>query len=509
MRRTEGPLADYARKRDFSATPEPPAGVHRRPARSRFVVQKHRASRLHYDFRLEAGGVLASWALPKGPVLDPRERRLAMKVEDHPVAYRTFEGVIPAGQYGAGEVIVWDAGTYRLAEGDDAAAAIAAGKIKFVLAGTKLRGMFTLVRIKPKEGERGDPWLLIKDHDEAVDANWDPEAHPQSVTSGKTLAAVKANPRAKQWTGGRAADPFPRDVTPMLATPADAPFDDPDWLFEVKWDGYRALAAVTADGKVALTSRNGLDLSARFPALAGIAAGFTAHPLLVDGEICVLDADGKSSFGALHDATGAPTFVAFDLLYADGRDVRALPLEERKARLEELVVPGHGVLYARHVLERGRAFFAVARDAGLEGIVAKRRSSPYRSRRSPDWRKIKAVRRQEFVVGGWTEPRGSRRHFGALLLGIYERRRLVFAGQVGTGFDARALRDIAALLRERATDAAPFAALPATDARAHFVRPELVAEVTFTEWTRDGLLRHPVFVGLRDDKPARDVRREA
>jgi bifunctional non-homologous end joining protein LigD len=515
------PLAEYVRKRDFAATPEP-KGVKRSASTAlRFVVQKHRATRLHYDFRLEAGGVLASWAIPKGPSFDPHERRLAMHVEDHPYEYRTFEGVIPKGNYGAGEVIVWDEGTYKLAEGTDPVREIANGKIKFIMRGTKLHGMFSLVKIKPRDGESGEPWLLIKDRDEYVDAKYDPEDHPESARSGRTLKEIAADTKAKTWKSDRPAanaapkrrsaraEPIPRDVTPMLATTVDEPFDDPAWLFEVKWDGYRALAAVSKD-EVTLTSRNGLDLLARFPEMADLAAAFRSLPVLVDGEVCVIDKGGHSSFQSLQsrdrDDPGL-TFVAFDLLYADGRDLRELPLEERKAQLEKLIRPNHHVLYSKHVLSGGKAFFTLAKRAGLEGIIGKRRDSPYRSTRSREWLKIKAQNEQEFVIGGWTEPRGSRAQFGALLLGVYEKRKLVYTGHVGTGFDQKLLREIGKLLREREVDESPFAVTPKTNTRAHFVRPELVAQIGFGEWTRDGLLRHPVFHGLRVDKDPKKVGR--
>ena len=523
------PLAEYVRKRDFAATPEPQGSKRRASTALRFVVQKHRASRLHYDFRLEADGVLASWAIPKGPTLDTRERRLAMHVEDHPYDYRTFEGIIPAGNYGAGSVIVWDEGTYTLAEGTDPAAEIAKGKIKFIMHGKKLRGMFTLVKIKSKGGESGEPWLLIKDHDEYVDPDYDIDEHPESAKSGKTIEDVAGSKSAKTWQSNRAAapakrarvkavkaDPLPSVATPMLATLADAPFDDPAWLFEVKWDGFRALASIDAEGNVALTSRNGLDLLKRFKELAGIGAAFRSLPVLVDGEICALDAVGRSSFQALQQvdmtARGSKrtplTYVAFDLLYADGRDLRALPLEQRKSKLEELIVPGHGVLYSQHILGRGKEFFAVAKREQLEGIIAKRRDSPYRTTRSRDWLKIKAKLEQEFVIGGWTEPKGSRSEFGALLLGYYKGDELVFAGQVGTGFDHKRLRDIGAQLRKRERKSSPFEGLPRMRPEPHFVKPELVAQIAFAEWTGDGLLRQPVFLGLRDDKAAAEVTRE-
>jgi bifunctional non-homologous end joining protein LigD len=525
---TADPLAEYARKRDFAATPEPKGKKRSASTALRFVVQKHRATRLHYDFRLEAGGVLASWAIPKGPSLDTHERRLAMHVEDHPYDYRTFEGVIPGGNYGAGEVIVWDEGTYTLAEGSDPVAEIAAGKIKFVLAGTKLHGMFTLVKIKNRGGESGDPWLLIKDHDEFVDPSYDVEAHPESAVTGKTLADIKGDRKAKTWQSDRPAsapakraprkakaDPVPRDVKPMLATLVDKPFDDSAFVFEVKWDGYRAIASIDAAGTVALTSRNGLDLLERFRDLASIGTAFNTLPIVVDGEICVLDERGRSSFQALQRYMQAPrgkkpplTYVAFDLLYADGRDVRALPLTERKAKLEAAIVPDRGVLFSKHIDANGTAFFALAEREGLEGIIGKRRDSPYRATRSREWVKIKAKHEQEFVIGGWTDPKGSRAAFGALLLGTYDDGKLIYAGNVGTGFDAKLLREIGAELQKRAVDDSPFVAVPRMRPAPHFVRPELVAQIAFAEWTDDGLLRQPVFLGLRVDKPARDVVRE-
>jgi len=528
--KTPAPLAEYVRKRDFAATPEPKGRKRSASTALRFVVQKHRATRLHYDFRLEAGGVLASWAIPKGPSLDTHERRLAMHVEDHPYDYRTFEGIIPAGNYGAGEVIVWDEGTYTLAEGADPVDEIGHGKIKFILRGKKLHGMFTLVKIKSHAVESGEPWLLIKDHDRFVDPDYDVNAHPESAKSGKTLDDIAGSTTAKRWKSNRPAesakkrapakrakaDPLPRSISPMLATLADAPFDDPAWLFEVKWDGFRAIASIAADGAVTLTSRNGLDLLRRFKELGTIGAAFRSLPAIVDGEICVLDAQGRSSFQALQqaDAPGRGksrtplTFVAFDVIYADGRDMRALPLEERKAKLETLIVPDRGVLYSKHITDRGTDFFALAQREGLEGIVGKRRDSPYRMSRSRDWFKIKAKHEEEFVIGGWTEPKGSRSEFGALLLGYYERGKLVFAGQAGTGFNQKLLREIGAELRKRERKTSPFVEMPKMKPAPHFVTPELVAQIAFAEWTHDGLLRQPVFLGLRPDKPAHEVTRE-
>jgi bifunctional non-homologous end joining protein LigD len=533
---TQDPLREYVRKRNFADTPEPKGTPRRKTSKLRFVIQKHRATRLHYDFRLEAGGVLASWAVPKGPSLDTHERRLAMHVEDHPFDYRTFEGIIPDGNYGAGEVIVWDEGTYTLAEGTDPVAEIAAGKIKFILQGKKLHGMFSLVKIRNSRDQSGEPWLLIKDRDEFVDPDWKVDAHPESATSGKTLADIaKDRKTEKQWQSDRAAapapaaakravrraklEPLPVVTAPMLATLVDAPFDDSAWLFEFKWDGYRAIAVIAADGSVTLTSRNGNDLLGQFAELTVLGAAFRSLPIIVDGEICILDDRGRSSFQALQSrdkrfaagsqrSTTPVTFVAFDCLYADGRDIRSEPVEERKARLEKLIVPEHGVMYSKHVIGQGKQLYEFAVREQLEGIIGKQRRSPYRSARTREWVKVKAKHRQEFVIGGWTEPRGSRTAFGALLLGVYAERKLVYAGHVGTGFDATKLRAIGAQLDAIASPDCPFAVRPKTNTKAHWVKPTLVAEIEFAEWTRDEILRQAVFLGLRADKNAGDVIRE-
>ena len=520
-----GSLERYRDKRDFSRTPEP-SGSKARPrsangGKLRFVVQMHRATRLHYDFRLEAGGVMASWAVPKGPTLVPGDRRLAMHVEDHPHDYRDFEGNIPQGEYGAGSVIVWDRGTYALAEGDDPAAEIAAGKIKFVLAGKKLRGEFTLVKIKSREDEHGDPWLLIKDRDEHADPRYDPSDHPESVKSGKTLADVAVDPRAKTWHSKPAArhaaarprkaaprDPLPRVKSLMLATLVGEPFDDPDWLFEIKWDGYRALCTIDAEGRLSLVSRNGLDMLARFPGLAELAGAFSSLPVMVDGEIVSLDKQGRSDFQRLQEFKKRPvglTYAAFDLLYADGRDLRREPLEERKALLERLVADETLVLYSKHVTGRGKALFERARERRLEGIVGKKRTSTYQERRSRDWVKVKTGYEQEFVVGGWTDPKGSRKGFGALLLGVYEKKALRFVGSVGTGFGVKLLASLHERLRKIERKTTPFSGDVEAHGPVHWVRPELVVEVRFSEWTRDGYLRQPAFLGLRPDKAAGDV----
>lgn len=519
--RRPGSLDLYKKKRDFDATPEPAGAKTKAGARLRFVVQKHRATRLHYDFRLEADGVLASWAVPKGPTLVPGDRRLAMHVEDHPMAYRDFEGVIPAGQYGAGEVIVWDNGWYKLAEGSDPADEIASGKIKVIMHGKKLKGMFTLVRMKPREGESGDPWLLIKDHDGDDPEHWDPEEHPESVKSGKTLADIKRDPKAKTWQskpkataskkpvrGSAKRDPLPKIKGVELATLIDEPFDNSAWLFEIKWDGYRAICTVDEKGTLTLVSRNGIDLLERFPDMAGLASAFESAPIIVDGEIVSLDEKGRSDFQRLQEygkRGGDLTFVAFDLLYADGRDLRKTPLEERKALLERLIADHDLVMYSKHIVGKGEAFYAQAKKQQLEGIIAKKRDSLYVERRTREWLKIKAQHEQEFVIGGWTEPRGSRKGFGSLLLGAYDDGKLRYVGHVGTGFSAKRIAEIAAQLERLEQKSSPFTNDVQANTPAHWVNPELVAEVRFTEWTRDRYLRHPAFLGMRDDKEANDV----
>jgi bifunctional non-homologous end joining protein LigD len=534
-KKAETLLATYAKKRDFSKTPEP-SGVGRTRASgkatastARFVVQMHRASRLHYDFRLEADGVLKSWAIPKGPSFDTKDKRLAMAVEDHPLDYRDFEGTIPKGNYGAGNVIVWDRGTYRLIEGTSVSEQIGKGSLKFEMSGEKLHGAFALVHIKGRGGEE-NAWLLIKERDEFVDPAWRIEDHAESVKSGKTLAQIGADPTSPEWTSSPPAaaavtkrdalrtEPLPTIASPMLATAIDDAFDDPAWLFELKWDGYRAIVTIERDGSVAIASRSGKDFTPSFPELASLASAFSERPLIVDGEIVVLDAEGRPSFSALQERldrfgrsapdTSAVTFVAFDLLYGNGRDLRDEPLEDRKAALEAALTGDGPAMFSKHVFRDGKDLYELAESRGLEGIVGKRRASAYVSRRSKDWVKIKALVRQEVAIGGWTEARGSRKHFGALIAGVYDGDDFVYAGSVGTGFDAKKLAAIAAKLAPLERETSPFAKPPKTATKAHWVAPSLVAEVAFTEWTREGSMRHPVFVALRTDKDAREIVRE-
>ncbi|HEV2262166.1 MAG TPA: non-homologous end-joining DNA ligase [Candidatus Rubrimentiphilum sp.] len=531
-----GSLTRYHQKRDFKETPEP-RGARAKPAgRLKFVIQKHRATRLHYDFRLEADGVLKSWAIPKGPSLNTTDRRLAMHVEDHPMDYRTFEGIIPRGQYGAGEVIVWDQGTYKLAEGTDPAAEIGRGKIKFILFGKKMHGEFTLVRIKGRGGEGGDPWLLIKDKDEYVNPKYNIEKDNKSVKTGRTVESYADDPRARHWNSGRKAsgsrapkekksakrDPIPVIHTPMLATLVDEAFDDDDWFFEIKWDGYRAICTVRENGNMTLVSRNGLDFLHQFPELKELRNAWTTLPIVVDGEIVSLDEKGRSSFQRLQgsfnrnrpSARSAEskkyplTYVAFDLLYADGKDFRKLPLEERKERLQRAIADDELVLYSKHVVGRGCAFFEQAQRQQLEGIIGKLRTSIYQERRTRDWVKIKAQLMQECVIGGFTEPRGSRKGFGALLLGLYDKKKLYYVGHVGTGFNTKLLALLTARLKKLERKTSPFANEVVSNMKAHWVEPKLVAQVRFTEWTRDNYMRQPAFLGLREDKDPKECMRE-
>jgi len=549
MKRTPAQsLKTYVEKRDFARTPEPSGATAPVDAADlpRFVIQKHHASRLHYDVRLEADGVLKSWAVPKGPSYDTRDKRFAVAVEDHPLEYRDFEGVIEAGNYGAGEVVVWDRGTYRLLKGDDTSAQIAKGSLKFELYGEKLRGAFALVHIKGRDGE-ATSWLLIKERDDRVDPDWKIDEHGESVISGRTLDDVAVDPAAPHHAAPAARSPRAKPVAskpaefavakkkateakrskkivvapeilgPMLATAVADATDDRNWYYELKWDGYRAIVTIDAAGEVAIASRNGKDFTTKFPELRSLATAFSPRPAVIDGEIVVLDDEGRPSFSSLQarldrfgraKSASPVTFVAFDLLAAGERDLRDEPLSVRKAELVKALTGEGPVLESKHVVGDGRALFEMARASGLEGIVMKRAASPYVSKRSKDWLKVKALRRQEFVIGGWTEGRGSRAHFGALLVGTYRGEELVYAGSVGTGFDAKLLAGIAKKLAPLAASASPFVTLPKLDAKPHFVEPVLLAEISFTEWSHDDHLRHPVFVALREDKPARDVVRE-
>ena len=588
-------LEEYQRKRRFTDTPEPPPKLEKKEGH-RFVVQKHRASHLHYDFRLEMDGVLKSWAVPKGPSLDPGDKRLAMAVEDHPVSYLKFEGIIPEGNYGAGTVMVWDIGTWEPV--GDPHAALAKGDLKFRLQGEKLHGEFVLAHMKSRRpGTKGTEWLLIKHRDEAVEPGYDIDDYDYSVLTKRSLNEIAGDQKSAEWQSNRAASPnvikknawladsikkadqkaakqavkgsakkapasrrkaapttppkkkqtskksskkdshpaelanlegakkaaMPAQITPMLATLVDEPFDDKQWIYEIKWDGYRALTYVE-DGEVRFVSRNGNDLTSAYPELHDIGLSVAAKTAILDGEIVALDPEGRSSFSLMQQRTGIGEggrrtgkgnasipvqYYVFDVIYLDGYDLTRVDLEERKRLVSEIVTQSDVLRISDH-FDDGMALFEAARSRGLEGIVAKRRGSCYLTKRSREWLKIKITQRQECVIGGYTDPKGSRENFGSLVLGLYDNKgRLIPVGQAGSGFTHETHAAMWKKLEKLESKASPFFGKPDSSRKLHFVKPELVAEIKFTEWTHEGQsgqvrMRAPVFEGLRTDKSPRE-----
>ena len=596
-------LDEYKRKRRFEETPEPPPKLEKK-SRHRFVVQKHRATRLHYDFRLEMEGVLKSWAVPKGPSLDPADKRLAMQVEDHPVSYFDFEGTIPEGNYGAGTVMVWDVGTWeplspepvkgKFVPGTDAEASamLKTGDLKIRLHGKKLNGDFALIHMRSRRpGTKGTEWLLIKKQDDAVVKGYDIDQYDESVLTHRSMAAIGGDAGSKQWTSSRPASrgavkapwladaiakfdkksktklttedtekhrvkknekddtvagsasrhdagtrrsssassvlkdlegsvkrPMPTAIHPMLATSVDDPFDDPEWLFEIKWDGYRAVAFI-AQRKVRLVSRNQNDLTAQYSELQSIPSFIKAETAVLDGEIATLDEQGRSSFSLMQQRTGIRSggrrtgsrqdipvlYYVFDLLYLDGYDLRRVTLEERKELLAKITIPEGPVGYSDH-FPQGKALFDVAKKKGLEGILAKRRSSVYEERRTREWLKIKITQTLDCVIGGYTDPEGSRSYFGSIVLGLYDKQgELIHVGQAGTGFDQAMLKQVWQALKKLEAKRSPFPKGVEALRTVHWVKPELVAEIKFSEWTHESAeggmkLRAPVFLRLREDK---------
>lgn len=616
-------LEEYKRKRRFEETPEPPPKVEKKTGH-RFVVQKHDATRLHYDFRLEMEGVLKSWAVPKGPSLDPADKRLAMQVEDHPVSYFDFEGTIPENNYGAGTVMVWDVGTwqplsplqkdgkYLPGTEKEAADMLAKGDLKFRLNGKRLKGDFALVKMKGRRpGSKGNEWLMIKKHDDQVVEGYDAGEIDESVITKRSLAEIAGDSGSREWTSSRPASrgklkaawladaiarvekkkkltaqepedhgrgktkktkapeadkpisdvaessaspqsaglqksspsavppiaeisapaashpvkrPMPTSIHPMLAESIDKPFDGQDWLFEIKWDGYRAVAFIQ-DGTVRFVSRNQNELTHRYPELRDLPQHVKAKSAILDGEVVALDAEGKASFSLMQQRTGfrpggkrvaakadVPVlYYAFDLLYLDGYDWRRMPLEERKAELATILTTGDGLRYSDHFQTQGKALFEIAKEKGLEGILAKRRSSIYEERRTRDWLKIKIRQQLECVVGGYTEPEGTRAHFGSLVLGLYDReKKLIHVGQAGSGFDQKSLSEVWKKLKKIETDKNPFFGSVEALRKTYWVKPELVAQIEFAEWTEGTIegsgpkLRAPVFQGLRNDKDPKE-----
>ena len=535
------PLEEYVRKRSFDKTPEPaPKAVH--PSASTggfFCVQRHDATRLHYDFRLEMDGVLKSWAVPKGPSLEPLSKHLAMHVEDHPLDYGNFEGNIPKGEYGGGSVMLWDRGTFDLLGDAPGADQIARGDLKFRLHGDKLRGEFALVLMRGRG--KGNGWLLIKKKDGDAQPGYNVEDHARSVLTGRSQEEIardlpplksddspvgpakrsKKNSRQAELAAlaGARPSPMPQTVAPMMGSLVDRPPAGDEWLYEVKWDGVRALCFIE-DQQLRIFSRSGNRCEQQYPEMNVLPHYLDAASAIVDGEIAVLDEKGRSSFSLIqprigvsdpnsiaHLARSTPaTLFLFDLLYLDGYDLRGVALEQRKALLKESLEPSDQIRYSDHFIANGDAMLEAARQNGLEGILAKRRDSKYEGRRSHSWLKIKATSQQEFVIGGFTH--GERDYFSSLVLGLYKAGKLTHAGQVGTGFNDKSLKDLYTRLQPLITDKNPFSGAVKMPREVTWVKPELVCEIKYLEFTPDGLLRAPVFIGLRTDKQPKDVVRE-
>ncbi len=523
------PLEAYRAKRDFGRTREPIGGA-RTPAQAPegglYVIQKHRARRLHFDFRLELDGVLKSWAVTRGPSLDPAEKRLAVRTEDHPLEYGSFEGTIPKGEYGGGEVMLWDRGTWT--PKGDPHEGLEKGQLKFELHGERLKGGFSLVRLRNREKEKRENWLLVKERDERADRSSDPiQKWTKSVVTGRTFEEITAGDNVWSSKKGRSGAlpetvrpkqrrpaqtlPMPRFRPPQLAVLSTTPPSGPEWLHEIKFDGYRVLAAM-AGGSAKLYTRSGLDWTEKFHGVAEAVAQLPARSALLDGEVVVPDENGRTDFGRLQRALdgGGETlrYYAFDLLELDGEDIAGLPLIERKQGLAALLsdVPDV-ILYSDHIIGDGREILEQTCRMRLEGIVSKRADKPYVSRRTPGWVKSKCSGRDEFVIGGWRCSTKKERQFSSLLLGEFEDGKLEYRGRVGTGFDEARLAEIARKLRPLARKTSPFADAPQEVARdAKWVEPRLVAEIAYAERTADGYLRHPSFIGLREDKPASQVK---
>jgi bifunctional non-homologous end joining protein LigD len=517
-------LREYIRKRDFTRTREPEGGKKSGRGKAlRFVIQKHAASRLHYDFRLELGSVLKSWAVPKGIPLKQGEKRLAVEVEDHPLGYANFEGIIPKGDYGGGTVMLWDTGKY-ISLGGDPAHDLKKGKLHFALKGRKLAGEWTLVRFK----HGGDnQWLLMKSGSDAKPVS--KKRDDESALSKRSMERIAKDGDAK-WHSGHAekTPPALKFVEPMKAKFVATPPRGKEWIYELKFDGYRAIA-IKNGSKVELLSRSNKDLSARFPDVIDSVASLKPDGLMLDGEIVALDEEGRSSFQLLQGlemGTVRPPIIyyVFDVLYENGESLQDLPFTKRRARLQKILgAKGRGLIrISGEIHGDPHRLLEETGKHGLEGIVGKKSDSIYEAgRRSGAWIKLKSVNEQEFVIGGWTPPKGTRSHFGALLIGYFAKGNLHFAGKVGTGFDGTSLASLFKTLKPLQQPVSPFTNLPektpgrwggnitpAEMKRCKWVKPELVCQIKFAEWTRDGKLRQPVFLGLRDDKAAHKVVRE-
>lgn len=502
-------LERYNEMRDFHSTDEPAGRVRRSDSGRSYVIQKHAATALHYDFRLELDGVLLSWAVPKGPSLDPADKRLAVQTEDHPVDYRDFEGTIPEGEYGGGPVIVWDRGTWQPI--GDPREGMKRGRLEFSLDGEKLQGKFLLVRTRVV-GKKTN-WLLMKRDDEHVRhgpaANL-PQKRPESVLTGRTIEDIVAGKPARKarTKTGTAKLPAVGRVKVQLATLVDDVPTKGDWIYELKYDGYRALAWLD-HGKVRLASRNGIEWKGRYPAIEEALSHVRAQTALFDGEIAYVDEDGRTDFQRLsNDDPSRLVYFVFDLLHYDGVDLTKEPLRVRKDRLRTILAgEGPPLKFSDHQEGSGEKFFHEACRLGLEGIIAKRADRPYHPGRGPEWVKVKCQKRQELVIVGFTPPKGKRTGLGALLLAVHDDRGFRYAGKVGTGFTNASLETLVTRLSKIEVDTPPVVDPPRMRS-VTWVKPELVCQVRFTEWTRDGALRHPAFEGLREDKPAAKVTRE-
>jgi len=515
-------IETYNRKRDFSKTKEP-RGRKLKGKGNSFVVQKHDASRLHWDFRLELDGVLKSWAVPKGPSLDPDEKRLAMRTEDHPLDYGEFEGTIPKGEYGGGTVMLWDQGRWIPEPSKDPSKTIEEGHLHFTLEGERMKGEWVMFRLKPRPGEKAEPWMLKKvtdDYAEADDGDALVDNCVTSVTTGRTMAEIAAGEDVwrsnrggqKGGRGKRKASAAPPAFEePQLATLVDEVPAGNSWIHEIKYDGYRLLLSV-GDGLATAWTRKGLDWSDKFKALVKAAARLPAG-CLIDGEAVALDEKGRPSFqllqSTLKDQRGANlAFYAFDLLVDRGEDIRKLPNIERKERLAALLEGvSSPILYGDHIIGRGEEMFEAVCKQGGEGIISKKASATYSGTRTRNWLKIKCIQRQEFVIVGWSES-DKRRGFRSLLLAARDGGKLTYSGKVGTGFNAKLIEELMERMQPLAVDKAPVEVPRADRKGAHWIEPKLVAEINYAEFTDDGILRHPSFVGLREDKPAKDVVKE-
>jgi bifunctional non-homologous end joining protein LigD len=532
--KTADPLARYNAKRDFTKTAEP-AGAIAKGAGHSFMVQKHDATRLHWDLRLEMDGVLKSWAVTRGPSLDPEDKRLAVRTEDHPLSYATFEGTIPPGEYGGGTVMLWDRGTWAPVEGKSATD-LEKGHLHFILAGERMKGEWLLIRLKPRPKERTENWLLRKIDDDYAGGSGDlVDRCLTSVSTGRTMdeiaagveAKTKPSSRRKQGSTSTSKARAPKSVgpgsrpggateppaftPPQLATLVDTVPAGSTWLHEAKYDGYRVLLAV-GGRNVKLFTRSGLDWTEKFAGVADAAKALDVGSALIDGEVVALDQFGKPSFSALQDALTRGsrdlTMFAFDLLSLDGEDLKRLPNLERKELLRTIIPADGPILFAEHVIGEGEKLFQAMCREGFEGIVSKRADAPYLGKRTQSWLKVKCIQRQEFVIVGWTPSEARGRGFRSLLLGLNDGGKLRYAGKVGTGFNAQLIEDLSARLEKLKADKPAVEAPRAAVRGARWVKPELVAEIAFTEFTADNVVRHGSFIGLREDKKPAEVKPE-